>query len=73
LSDGRGWRRSSCIAVVTTYTIEGSGPFDEDEVREKIRTHCDEHGFHAAVTLTVIEIRADTKEEKRVDPGKFLD
>ena len=34
-----------------TYAIEDSGPYNEDEVREKIRAYCDEHGFHAALGL----------------------
>jgi len=34
-----------------TYAIEDSGPYDEDEAREKIRAYCDEHGFFAAATL----------------------
>jgi hypothetical protein len=61
------------MAAVTTYTIEGNGPYDEDEVRRRIRAYCDEHGFHAALTLTVIEIRAGATSGRRVDPGKFLD
>jgi hypothetical protein len=56
-----------------SYTIEGGGPYDEDEVRRRIRAYCDEHGFHAALTLTVIEIRADGTSGRRVDPGTFLD
>jgi hypothetical protein len=60
------------MAAVTTYTIEGNGPYDEDEVRRRI-LRCDEHGFHAALTLTVIEIRAGATSGRRVDPGKFLD
>jgi hypothetical protein len=61
------------MAVVTTYTIDGNGPYEEDEVRRRIRAYCDEHGFHAALTLTVIEIRAGATSGQRVDPGKFLD
>jgi hypothetical protein len=61
------------MGAVTTYTIEGNGPYDEDEVRRRIRAYCDEHGFHAALTLTVIEIRAGATSGQRVDPGKFLD
>jgi hypothetical protein len=61
------------MAAVTTYTIDGNGPYDEDEVRRRIRAYCDEHGFHAALTLTVIEIRAGATSGQRVDPGKFLD
>ena len=63
-----GQRRNSL-----SYTIEGSGPYHEDEVRRRIRAYCDEHGFHAALTLTVIEIRADGTPERQVDPGTFLD
>lgn len=61
------------MAVGTTYMIEGTGPFDEEETREKIRAHCDEHGFHAALTLTVIELRTGAESGRRVDPGEFLD
>ena len=61
------------MAAVTTYTIDGNGPYDEDEVRRRVRAYCDEHGFHAALTLTVIEIRAGATSGQRVDPGKFLD
>lgn len=61
------------MAAVTTYVIEGDGPYDEDEVRRRIRAYCDEHGFHAALTLTVVEIRAEATSGQRVDPGKFLD
>jgi hypothetical protein len=39
-----------------TYAIEDSGPYDEDEVREKIRAYCDEHGLHATLGPTVIEM-----------------
>jgi hypothetical protein len=41
-----------------TYAIQDSGPYDEDEAREKIRAYCDEHGFFAAATLNVVEMRA---------------
>jgi hypothetical protein len=54
------------------YAIEDSGPYNEDEVREKIRAYCDEHGFHAALTLRVIEMTEDGTTGRRVDPGKFL-
>ena len=57
-----------------TYAIEDSGPFDEDQVREKIRAYCDEHGFFAASTLTVVEMTEDGGTPgRRVDAGKFLD
>ena len=55
-----------------TYVIEGSGPYDEDELREKIHAYCDEHGFHAALTLTVNEVAEDGATGRPVDPGKFL-
>jgi hypothetical protein len=55
------------------YAIEGSGPYDEDEVREKIRAYCDEHGFFAALALTVVEKTQDAATGRRVDPGQFLD
>lgn len=61
------------MVVVTTYTIEGKGPYDEDDAREKIRAYCDEHGFHATLTLAVVEIRAGATSGRRVDPGKLLD
>jgi hypothetical protein len=57
----------------TTYAIEDSGPYDEDEVREKIRAYCDEHGFHATLALRVIEITEGGTRERRVDAGQFLD
>jgi hypothetical protein len=56
-----------------TYKIEGSGPYDVDEVTEKIRAYCDEHGFDMALTLSVIEVAEDGETERRVDAGKFLD
>ena len=57
-----------------TYAIEDSGPYDEDEVRERIRAYCDEHGFFAASTLTVVEMTEDgTTAGRRVDAGQFLD
>jgi hypothetical protein len=57
-----------------TYAIEDSGPYDEDEVREKIRAYCDEHGFVAASTLTVVEMTEDGGPSgRRVDAGQFLD
>jgi hypothetical protein len=66
--------RTSMVAVSRkTYAIEDSGPYDEDEVREKIRAYCDEHGFHAALTLRVIEMTEEGTTGRRVDPGKFLD
>lgn len=42
-----------------TYEIEHRGPYEEDEAREKIRAYCDEHGFFAASTLTVVEMTDD--------------
>ena len=57
-----------------TYAIEDSGPYDEDEAREKIRAYCDEHGFFAAATLTVVEMSEDGGTSgRRVDAGQFLD
>jgi hypothetical protein len=56
-----------------TYAIEDSGPYDEDEVREKIRAYCDEHGFHATLGLTVIEMTEGGTTGRRVDAGQFLD
>jgi hypothetical protein len=56
-----------------TYAIEDSGPYDEDEVREKIRAHCDEHGFYATAALTVIEMTEGETTGRRVDPSKSLD
>jgi hypothetical protein len=63
------------IAAVSrkTYAIEDSGPFDEDEVREKIRAYCDEHGLHATLGLTVIEMTEGGTTGGRVDAGQFLD
>jgi len=63
------------IAAVsrTTYAIEDAGPYDEDEVREKIRAYCDEHGFHAALGLTVIEMTEGGTTVRRVEAGQFLD
>ena len=54
-----------------TYLIEDSGPYEEDEVREKIRAYCDEHGFIAASTLTMVEMTDDGG--RPVDAGQFLD
>ena len=56
-----------------TYAIEDSGPYDEDEVREKIRAYCDEHGFHAALGLAVIEMTEGEATVRRVDASQFLD
>jgi hypothetical protein len=56
-----------------TYAIEDSGPYDEDEVREKIRAYCDERGFDAALALTVIEMTEGGATGRRVDAGQFLD
>ena len=56
-----------------TYAIEDSGPYDEDEVREKIRAYCDEHGFAAALVLTVIEMTEGGTTGRRVEAGQFLD
>jgi hypothetical protein len=56
-----------------TYTVDGQGPYDEEETREKVRAYCDEHGFHAALTLKVVRMIEGTTTEKRVDAGKFLD
>lgn len=57
-----------------TYEIEDSGPYGEDEVREKIRAYCDEHGFFAASTLTVVEMTDDGGTSGRqVDASQFLD
>ena len=64
------------MAVVSrnTYSIEDGGPYDEDEVREKIRAYCDEHGFFAASTLTVVEMNeGDGTSGRRVDASQFLD
>jgi len=57
-----------------TYEVEDSGPYEEDEVREKIRAYCDEHGFFAASTLTVVEMTEDGgRSGRRVDASQFLD
>jgi hypothetical protein len=56
-----------------TYALEESGPYDEDELREKIRAYCDEHGFYAALALTVIEMTEGGTTGRRVDAGQFLD
>ena len=56
-----------------TYAIEDNGPYDQDEVREKIRAYCDEHGFFATVALTVVEMTEDGATGRRVDAGQFLD
>jgi hypothetical protein len=57
-----------------TYAIEGSRPYHEDEVREKLRAYCDEHGFFAASTLTVVEMtEGGGTAGRRVDAGQFLD
>jgi hypothetical protein len=57
-----------------TYAIEDSGPYDENEVREKLRAYCDEHGFFAASILTVVEMSEDGGTSGRaVDAGQFLD
>jgi hypothetical protein len=56
-----------------TYAIEDNGPYEEDEVREKIRAYCDEHGFDAALALTVIEMTEGGTTGRRVDAGQFLD
>ncbi|HEX5469977.1 MAG TPA: hypothetical protein VFW80_13125 [Gaiellaceae bacterium] len=55
-----------------TYEIEGDGPYDEDEIREQVRAYCDEHGFDAALALTVIELTDGRGKGRRVDPGRFL-
>jgi hypothetical protein len=66
--------RVSMLAVSRkTYAIEGNGPYDEDEVRDKIRRYCDEHGLHAALTLKIFELVEGGKKERRIDPGLFLD
>ena len=59
--------------IPKTYAIEESGPYDEDEVREKIRAYCDEHGFYAALALNVIEMAEGGTTGRRVDAGRFLD
>jgi hypothetical protein len=56
-----------------TYAIEDGGPYDEDEAREKIRAYCDEHGFDAALGLTIIEQTEEQTTARRVDAGQFLD
>ena len=72
-SDGR-LRASIADVSRKTYAIEDSGPYDEDEAREKIRAYCDEHGFFAAATLTVVEMSEDGGTSgRRVDAGQFLD
>jgi hypothetical protein len=44
-ADGLG--ASIAAGSVTSYAIEASGLYDEEEVREKIRACCDENGFFA--------------------------
>jgi hypothetical protein len=60
------------MAVVTTYAIEDRGPYDEDEVREKIQAYCDEHGFFATIALKVVAMTEDGTTGRRVDAGRFL-
>ena len=44
------------------------------EVREKLRSYCDGHGFFAASILTVVEMSEDGATSGRVvDAGQFLD
>jgi hypothetical protein len=57
----------------TTYAVEDSGPYDQDELREKLRAYCDEYGFHATLALTVIEMTEGATMGRRVDAGQFLD
>ena len=71
-----GGRPRASMADVSrkTYAIEDSGLYDENEAREKIRAYCDEHGFFAAATLTVVEMSEDGGTSgRRVDAGQFLD
>jgi hypothetical protein len=56
-----------------TYAVEDSGPYDEDEVREKIRAYCDEYGFFATVALRVVETTEGGTSGRLVDVGRFLD
>jgi hypothetical protein len=57
-----------------SYLIEGRGPYDENEAREKIRAYCDEHGFFATTALSVVEMTEDSGTSgRRVDAGQFLD
>jgi hypothetical protein len=73
---GRGgpftFRTSMVVVNGKTYAIGDDGPYDESELREKIHAYCDEHGFHAALTLTVNEVGEDGTAGRPVDPGKFL-
>ena len=57
-----------------TYAIEDSGPYDEDEVRERRSRAYVMNGFFAASTLTVVEMTEDGGTSgRRVDAGQFLD
>ena len=71
---GRKARASTADVSRKTYAIEDSGPYDEDEAREKIRAYCDEHGFFAAATLTVVEMSEDGGTSgRRVNAGRSLE
>jgi hypothetical protein len=37
-----------------SYAIGDEGPYDETELREKLRSHRDEHGEDATLRLVVI-------------------
>lgn len=56
------------------YDLEGQGPYDGDELREKLRAYCDEHGEDATLKLAVVELpREGGTAGRRLDVGQFLD
>lgn len=55
-----------------TYAIDSNGPYDENELRTKLREHRREHGEEATMTLTVVEMTEGGTTGRRVDVGQFL-
>jgi hypothetical protein len=56
------------------YDLEGHGPYDEDELRAKLRDYVKEHGTEATLKLAVIELpKQGGTMGRRLDVGQFLD
>ena len=55
------------------YEISGKGPYDENELREKLRAYRDEHGEDATLRLVVVELPPEGGTSgRRLDVGQFL-
>lgn len=55
-----------------TYNLDDSGPYSEDELREKLRAHRAQHGDDATLRLPLWRMTEGGTAGERLDVGQFL-